>query len=550
MDINPDLVRLSGCRVKSPQITFSNKTVDIQQHRWSLRDNRKVSPPDGHTLSWGIVSVVKSNPSRRISFTDPEYLEMIRNVWIENGLPINDIDCVHKECAIQDERDPKLDQCVCEVINKLKDQEQLKHSIFLVVCLDEGASKDIALFNRVKVLTDKNHGIHSIVVQKRKFLPNQVALQPDPKEMKTLLSYWTNLALKINLKIGGNNQALSDLDKKDIFNGHLFIGYDVTHPPPKKQTKSPRSVGKTVSAGGNPDIAGSSFGMANLTLAAKSKEPASTIVSPPPANPHECSIAAMVANVDNDFGQWLADVRIQEQEGEQKAGQEMVIKLKEMMESRLDAWKDGTLPQQIIVYRDGVSEGQYQTVIEKELPLIRDACQVKYPKNKQPRITLIVCGKRHHSRFFELKRSGGSRPFDAARYENPQPGTVVDSVVTHKRIWDFYMQSHKPVRGVARGAHYIVLHDDNFYSSERVRENPRKTQQAIQRLYQTTHNLCYINGRALLPIGIPTPAKYADVAADRARRYVADWARRNPNGTLTNEVIQINARLRNSMYWI
>ncbi|KAI0864530.1 hypothetical protein F4860DRAFT_464511 [Xylaria cubensis] len=43
------------------------------------------------------------------------------------------------------------------------------------------------------------------------------------------------------------------------------------------------------------------------------------------------------------------------------------------------------LPENIIIFRDGVSEGQYEQVLEKELPLIRKACERVYPAAQENR---------------------------------------------------------------------------------------------------------------------------------------------------------------------
>ena len=89
------------------------------------------------------------------------------------------------------------------------------------------------------------------------------------------------------------------------------------------------------------------------------------------------SIAGMVASVDKRLGQWPADLRIQ---GSRK---EMASELDSMLRSRLFLWKSqenqAAFPENILVYRDGVSEGQYATVLGAELPLLRKACDELYP---------------------------------------------------------------------------------------------------------------------------------------------------------------------------
>lgn len=67
------------------------------------------------------------------------------------------------------------------------------------------------------------------------------------------------------------------------------------------------------------------------------------------------SIAGVVASVDGHFAQWPASLRLQE------SRKEMITFLKEMMIERLLRWQtvNKKLPEKILVYRDGVSEGFY-----------------------------------------------------------------------------------------------------------------------------------------------------------------------------------------------
>ena len=48
-------------------------------------------------------------------------------------------------------------------------------------------------------------------------------------------------------------------------------------------------------------------------------------------------------------------------------------------------------------FSDGVSEGQFQTVLSHELRAVREAC-IKLEPAYQPGISFIVVQKRHHTR--------------------------------------------------------------------------------------------------------------------------------------------------------
>ena len=98
-----------------------------------------------------------------------------------------------------------------------------------------------------------------------------------------------------------------------------------------------------------------------------------------------------------------ADVSIQ------KGRKEMIEGLKDMFKSRLLLWQKHNqqrLPEEIIIYRDGVGETMYDLVRTEELPQIKEACQDIYPasdtKSNKPYVTIIICGKRHHTRFYPM----------------------------------------------------------------------------------------------------------------------------------------------------
>ena len=80
------------------------------------------------------------------------------------------------------------------------------------------------------------------------------------------------------------------------------------------------------------------------------------------------------------------------------------------------------LPTRLIVYRDGVSEGQYQLVVQNELPMIREAFKRVYGNAKHPLISIVICGKRHHTRFYPTNMD------NADKSGNPVNGTIVDRV--------------------------------------------------------------------------------------------------------------------------
>ena len=312
-------------------------------------------------------------------------------------------------------------------------------------------TKDTRIYNCVKQACDVRCGIRNVNVLAEKLVnPND--------------QYNANVGLKINLKLGGANQALRTADLGIISEGKtMLVGVDVTHPSPGSAISAP-------------------------------------------------SVAGIVASVDSTLAQWPAEIRVQ------GARQEMVADLKALLVSRLLHWRNvnKNLPENIIVYRDGVSEGQYNKIIEQELPLLQAACKKTYPagqsKNGLPRLAIIVVGKRHNTRFYPSTEQESNR-------DNPIPGTVVDRGVSEARDWDFFLQAHSAVHGTARPAHYFTVWDEIFYPRHPAISGGPGAADVLQGL---THKICYMFGRATKAVSVCPPAYYADLVCTRARCFLSD----------------------------
>jgi len=85
----------------------------------------------------------------------------------------------------------------------------------------------------------------------------------------------------------------------------------------------------------------------------------------------------------------------------QKKCRESVVYLLDAVRERLVMFykATGQKPSRILVYRDGVSEGEFAEVLREEMQGIRTACLMLSPDYRPP-ITFLVVQKRHHARFF------------------------------------------------------------------------------------------------------------------------------------------------------
>lgn len=300
------------------------------------------------------------------------------------------------------------------------------------------------LYARIKYYGDIQYGIHTI---------NSVGSKlqkPDGQGM-----YMGNLALKFNIKGGGVNHTVPNTLTKPLDNNTMLMGIDVTHPSPGSTEGAP-------------------------------------------------SIACVVASVDEHLSQWPGSVRTQ------TGRQEMVSGLADMVGERLTLWrrKHQRLPSKLILYRDGVSEGQYEMVLNDELPGIQDAFLKYYGAEKSwPKLAIIVVGKRHHTRFYPTSPDDADFNVQKGRGSwNPRPGTIVDRHISGRILREFWLQAHQGLQGTARPAHYVVLKDEVAFEADE--------------LEIFTHNMCDLFNRTTKAVSICPPAYYADLLCERGRAYL------------------------------
>ncbi|KEY70180.1 hypothetical protein S7711_03401 [Stachybotrys chartarum IBT 7711] len=459
ISVGSDMITVQGRLLPTPKVLYNNKKEQprVSFGSWNLEPikgsrgrtvvvklNRGGQLPEGR---WSYVMLNVSG--QRSAFRSPETLgnkfAEFANVLRSLGMRVETAIEGERESDIQSPGDPKLEELI-----RLSATKGLK-LLFLVL-----PSEDSALYNRIKQLGDVKYGVATVCIVGSKFAKAEN------------IQYMANVALKVNLKMGGCNHVLDDSRLPLLRqNKTMIVGIDVTHPSPGSSSSAP-------------------------------------------------SIAGMVANVDSTLGQWPAALKIQHQ-----ARREMVDELESMMTSRLKLWKTkgnhGEYPENILVFRDGVSEGQYHLVLEQELPLLRKACRNVYPPAEQkkglPHFTVIIVGKRHHTRFYPTTPNGD-------RNLNTLAGTVVDRGITEAPIWDFYLQSHAAIKGTARPAHYVVVKDEIFSCKMVKLELPNRN--AADLVEEMAQAMCYTYGRATKAVSLCTPAYYADILCERARCYLSN----------------------------
>ena len=441
---DPHLIAVPARQLTSPNIKYQNGTAAPRNGQWNLQNQKGgqyqfTAKPQAKFEGWGCLWI-RNGGNRSDQFHgDKSHLNHVLD-----GLSskMSQVGIVVGKCTQVETVDGSNPSQIEDKIRKMNPRPRL---LFVVMSVAEDPA-----YNRVKSLCDLKLGIMNICITSQTLTKREGIDQ-----------VLANIALKVNLKLGGNNHAL-DPEKLGIISvgKTMLVGLDVTHPSPGSSKNAP-------------------------------------------------SVSGIVASIDRNAAQFPGDFRIQ------TGRKEMIEHLVEIFQARLQLWKKhnrGALPDNVLVYRDGVSEGQFELVVDKELQLLKKACKSVYTNPELPRITIVICGKRHHTRFYP---SDGKDMHP--KTGNTFCGTVVDREVTESRVWDFFMQAHNAIQGTARPAHYTVVYDEMFKNVT----VPPPHANAADALQDLTHNLCYLYGRATMAVSLCPPAYYADLVCERARKYLA-----------------------------
>ncbi|KVI08483.1 Argonaute/Dicer protein, PAZ [Cynara cardunculus var. scolymus] len=151
-------------------------------------------------------------------------------------------------------------------------------------------------------------------------------------------------------------------------------------------------------------------------------------------------------------------------------------------------------PQNIIIFRDGVSESQFSQVLNIELEQIMEACKF-LDGDWNPKFLVIVAQKTHHTKFFQPNNEA-----------NVPPGTIIDNKVCHPKNNDFYLCAQNGPIGTSRPTHYHVLLDQIGFSTDDLQE--------------LVHSLSYVYQRSTTAISVVAPVCYAHLAAAQMAQFV------------------------------
>jgi len=234
------------------------------------------------------------------------------------------------------------------------------------------------------------------------------------------------------------------------------------------------------------------------------------------------SVAGVVASLNDYCTRFHSEVAVHSK------NQELVDALPIIFVSALNKYNEanGKYPDYIVVFRDGVADGQMEVTKKHEAKMFKKmydqvgqprfdtpeaeakaAEEVKkfdtaVPKGYDPGFNFVVVQKRINTRIFALqsdpKATGGMK------VDNPESGVVLDHTVTRRNFQDFFLVPQNVNQGTVTPTHFVNL----YHSGDR-----HLSPDLVQKLsYHLTH--MYFNWPGT--VRVPAPVQYAHKMVDMA----------------------------------
>lgn len=213
------MISVQGRTLRKPSIVYDDRNDPVRigdNSRWNVR-SRQVCQPKS-MQKWGILRIARNPRDKQDYAFDQVVREFLNTLRVALGK--QNVGRDHDQWTITTaEANPKA------LMDLLKLRKKDGFHLLVVVLPDNDASR----YNLIKRIGDIDCGIRTVCTryEKGKFQAGKD-------------QYFANVALKINLKLGGINHKLRD--QKRLYTNTMVIGIDVTHPSPGATKKTAPSV--------------------------------------------------------------------------------------------------------------------------------------------------------------------------------------------------------------------------------------------------------------------------------------------------------------------
>jgi eukaryotic translation initiation factor 2C len=467
MSVSTKMSRISGYMIPTPKIIFGKQSLPETKSVWNIQRKAVHTPVPNelHSDLWRVINFDRTCNKNTVD----QFMRVLMECCRARG-----IDKI--QFGPQYNYTQGNPQSASKTIQQLVQEgtSQRKRLIMAMIILpSEAADTKIA----VKREADLGpHGFIAFCVRSNKVREN--CSKPDNQ-------YCNNMVLKLNSRLGGVNYKVEfpQIERNRLTKGwpsnkipvFMVAGIDVNHPAPGIRHK--------------PSVAALTYSMNDSATIYRAKL---SIQQPRTEVLDSRSMSRLFKDAIRDF---LSQCNpLDKATGKLKSSSHWVLA-------------------NLIVFRDGVSESQYDAVRSHEVSAIKstlaglaqDPIGAQLMPPSGTKLTYVIVTKRHHVLNF---------PDDSDRASGDGKGNFRAGFTTHTSLAvpgldEYYLQSHIAIKGTARPAHYIVLLNESF-------PDDPNTGSGFSQIEDLAFRLCHIYSKATRSVSIPAPVYYAHLACTRA----------------------------------
>lgn len=227
LKVGPGLITVQARLLTEPKVFYKGKAVPTNFGSWNM-ENITFNKP-GLLKKWSWLGI-DDGRLRYDNDTLAATVKQFTAALSKNGVTVQQQPLPGNMVAARRPTDPNIEQMFVGAAKAGFD-------LLLVVLPGRDKTDNTELYSFIKTLGDTKYGIHTVCVVGQKFTSERG--QPQ---------YFANVALKFNLKLGGNNQAV-DPQRLPLIQDDktMLVGIDVTHPSPGSSDRAPSVAGMVAS---------------------------------------------------------------------------------------------------------------------------------------------------------------------------------------------------------------------------------------------------------------------------------------------------------------
>lgn len=219
-------------------------------------------------------------------------------------------------------------------------------------------------------------------------------------------------------------------------------------------------------------------------------------------------VIGVVASTSIDYSNYYSEVDIRSERDTALPNLSTIVK--KSLEGFVE--KNKKLPDNVIIYRQGLGEGQIQNSLKFEIAAIEKGFQM-YKAGYAPKVAFFQVNKKIGQKFYEKSSNPAKNGLD-----NPVSGTLIGREIVGNDFFEFFLCAQNCNSGVCTPTKYTCLANTTEFSEDT--------------FWQLTYFQCFNYYNWQGPVRVPAPMMYAGKLA----KFTSDVLAGKAKVTLANSV--------------